>query len=258
MKTNMKRKLMVTLVAVGAIQTGHGQTKIPRPLSTDRPDTTESPYTVEKGRFQIEMEFGSVTVDGGEKSYGLGETNLKFGLDDSTDIQFVLPLYNHISGGAEGFGDIQIRLKRNLWGNDDGDTALAVMPYIQLPTGSGGIGIGETQGGVIIPFAFEGPGGWNYGVQAQFDLVADTVGSGYNFSFLTSATASRSLTERLGAFIEIVGIFSEGADAVSEQYLNSGLTWAVSETVQLDGGVRVGISNDAEDFSPFIGISAKF
>lgn len=258
MKTHTIWKWTVAAAAAGAMQVGGAETETMRPLSTDRPDTTESPHTVDKGRFQIEVEIGSLTVDGGLKSYGLGETNLKFGLDDSTDIQFVLPLYNHIAGGAEGFGDMQIRVKRNLWGNDSGDTALAVMPYIQLPTGSSGIGDGETQGGVIIPLGFEGSGGWSYGVQAQFDLIADPTGSGHNFSFLTSATAGRSLTERLGAFFEIVAIFGEGTAATSEQYINSGLTWAVSDTVQLDGGVRIGISRDAEDFSPFLGISAKF
>jgi hypothetical protein len=244
--------------ATCAMQAKGADTGTMRPLWTDRPDTTESPYTVDKGRFQIEVEIGSLTVNGGEKSYGLGETNLKFGLDDSTDIQLVLPLYEHIAGGAEGFGDMQIRVKRNLWGNDGGDTALAIMPYIQLPTRSDGIGDEETQGGVIIPFGFEGTHGWSYGVQAQFDLIADPVGSGHNFSFLTSATAARSLTERLGAFFEIVAIFGEGTAATSEQYLNSGLTWAVSDTVQLDGGIRIGLSNEAEDFSPFLGISAKF
>ena len=39
----------------------------------------------------------------------------------------VLPFYTHVRGGDEGFGDIEIRLKRNLWGNDEGSTALALM-----------------------------------------------------------------------------------------------------------------------------------
>ncbi len=258
MKNQTTWKWTVAVAAAGAMQVIGAETDAMRSLSTDRPDTTESPRTVDKGRFQIEVEIGSVTVDGGRKSYSLGETNLKCGLDDSTDIQFVLPLYNHIAGGAEGFGDMQIRVKRNLWGNDSGDTALAVMPYVQLPTASNGIGDDETQGGVIIPLGFEGSGGWSYGVQVQFDLIADPIGSGHNFSFLTSATAARSLTERLGAFFEVVAIIGEGTAATSEQYFNSGLTWAVSDTVQLDSGVRIGLSNDAEDFSPFFGISAKF
>lgn len=248
-------KGVVTTAAI-AVQMLAAETM--RPLATDRPDTTESPYTVDKGRFQIEMEIGALTIDGGQKSYSLGETNMKFGLAESTDIQFVLPLYEHIAGGAEGFGDMQIRLKQNLWGNDEGRTALAVMPYIQLPTGSSGISDGDFQGGVIIPYAFNSAGEWSFGVQAQLDLVADSTGSGHHFAFLASATAARPLTDQLGVFFEIVTVHAEGAPATSEQYFNSGLTWAVSDTIQLDSGIRTGLSNDAEDFSPFFGISAKF
>ena len=229
-----------------------------RALSTDRPDATESPYTVDAGHFQIETEIGNLTRDGGESSYALGEVNLKYGLNALTDVQFVLPLYNHAAGGAEGFGDMQIRVKRNLWGNDEGDTALAVMPFIQLPTGADGISSDTVEGGIIVPFGFLGGGGWGYGIQGELDVVGDDNGSGQHFAFLTSATAAHSLTETIGIFFEVVAIFSEGSEATSEYYFNSGLTFGITEMLQLDGGVRVGLSNDSEDFEPFIGISAKF
>lgn len=229
-----------------------------RPLSTDRPDTTESPYTVDAGRFQFELEIAALTRDGGDSSYGLGELNAKYGLDDFTDLQIVLPLYNHVVGGAEGFGDMQVRVKRNLWGNDEEGTALAVMPFIQLPTGGDGISSDEVEGGIIVPFGFEGPGGWGFGVQAELDVVADDAGSGHYFSFLTSATAAHALTEKTGVFFELVAIFSEGSEATSEYYFNTGLTYGVTDTLQLDGGVRVGLSSDSDDFTPFIGVSEKF
>lgn len=250
-------KTTIGMVAAG-ISIAGAQTEALRPLSTDRPDVTESPYTVDAGHYQFELEIGALTRDGGENSYSLGELNAKYGVDASTDVQFVLPLYNHIAGGAEGFGDMQIRVKRNLWGNDEGDTALAVMPFIQLPTGADGISSDKVEGGIIVPFGFEGAGGWGYGIQAELDVLADDAGSGHHFSFLTSATAAHALTESVGAFFELVAVFSEGAEATSEYYFNTGLTWGVTETLQFDGGMRVGLSNDSEDFTPFVGVSAKF
>ncbi|WP_411827441.1 transporter [Luteolibacter sp. AS25] len=245
-------------VMLAGISTVGAQTESLRPLSTDRPDATESPYTVDAGHYQFELEIGAVTKDGGDRSYSLGELNAKYGLDTATDVQFVLPHYNHIEGGAEGFGDMQIRVKRNLWGNDEDGTALAVMPFIQLPTGADGISSEELEGGIIVPFGFEGAGGWGYGFQAELDVVADEDGSGHHFSFLTSATAAHDLTETVGIFFEVVAIFSEGSEALSEYYFNSGLTVGVTDTLQFDGGVRVGLSNDSEDFTPFVGVSAKF
>ena len=257
----MKNITSTTIAIMAAAAVGSqltAQTENLRPLSTDRPDATESPYTVDAGHYQFEVEIGSMTRDGGEKSYGLGEVNVKYGVDTWTDVQFVLPLYNHIAGGAGGFGDMQIRVKRNLWGNDEGGTALAVMPFIQLPSGADGISSDEVEGGIIVPFGFEGACGWGYGIQAELDVVADELGSGHHFSFLTSATAARALTENLGVFFEAVAIFSEGSEATSEYYFNCGLTYGVTDTFQLDGGVRVGMSNDSEDFTPFVGFSTKF
>ncbi|RYD47256.1 MAG: hypothetical protein EOP83_28295, partial [Verrucomicrobiaceae bacterium] len=73
-----------------------------RPLSTDRPDTTESAYTVDAGHFQFEMEAIAWTRDGDEDSVSLGELNAKYGLNSSTDLQVVIPFYTHEDNGAEG------------------------------------------------------------------------------------------------------------------------------------------------------------
>ncbi|WP_193211599.1 transporter [Luteolibacter marinus] len=228
-----------------------------RPLSTDRPDVTESPHTVDAGHLQFEMEIANWSKDGRERDLTLGELNAKIGLTSSTDVQLVLPFYQHQRHGDDGFGDIQIRVKHNLWGNDDGPTALAVMPFIQLPTADDSLGSGEFEGGVIVPFGFEGPAGWSFGTQAELDLVAADHG-GHQLAFLASATASHSITECTGGFVEMVGIASTSGGDDFEAYFNTGLTWLVTPTLQFDGGVRVGLTSASVDFSPFVGVSAKF
>src|SRR5215218_10376638 len=64
-----------------------------RELSTDRPDTTESPYTVDAGHFQFELSLVDFTRDddGGVKSETLTAlpANLKVGLLNNVDLQFV-------------------------------------------------------------------------------------------------------------------------------------------------------------------------
>ncbi|QTN30770.1 hypothetical protein HZ994_06295 [Akkermansiaceae bacterium] len=49
-------------------------------MSTDRPDTTESPQTVDAGHFKFAMESASISGDGGQSSYGIGELNMKYGM----------------------------------------------------------------------------------------------------------------------------------------------------------------------------------
>ena len=229
-----------------------------RPLSTDRPDATESPKTVDAGHFQFELEIANWTRDGREREFSLGELNAKVGLNTSTDLQVVMPFYTRVRGGGEGFGDVQIRLKHNLWGNDEGSTAFALMPYIKLPTANGDLGNDEFEGGLIVPFGFDGPAGWSCGVMAEVDLEADDAGSGHHFAFLASATASHSVTECTALFLELVSVSSAESGSDWEAYFNTGMTWAITPTWQLDGGVRVGLTDASTDLTPFVGMSTKF
>ena len=225
-----------------------------RPLSTDRPDTTESPYTVDAGHFQFEMEIANASRD----EFSLAELNSKIGLCAATDLQIVTPFYTHVRDGGEGFGDVEIRLKRNLWGNDSRTTALAIMPFVKIPTAHGDLGNDEFEGGLIIPFGFDGPAGWSCAVMAEVDLTADEEGSGHHFTGITSATASHDLTEDTAIFLELVSVLSAESSSAYEAYFNTGMTWAITPTCQFDGGLRTGLTDAATDFTPFLGASTKF
>ncbi len=229
-----------------------------RPLSTDRPDTTESPHTVDAGHFQYEMEIANWTRNGREREFSLGELNAKLGLNNSTDLQVVLPFYTHVRSGDEGFGDVEIRLKHNLWGNDEGATALAVMPFVKFPTANGDLGNGEFEGGLIVPLGFEGPAGWDCTVMVELDWEADDDGSDHHLVGVTSATTSHNLTENTGVFLELVSVLSADSGSDWEAYFNTGMTWALTPTWQLDGGIRVGLTSASTDFMPFVGVSSKF
>ena len=252
----MKLSLFVFTTGISGIAIGIADEL--RPLSTDRPDTTESAYTVDAGHFQFEMELANATRDGGDREFSIGELNAKIGIGTSTDLQVVTPFYQHIRDGGEGFGDVEIRVKHNLWGNDSGPTALALMPFIKIPTAHGDLGNGEFEGGVILPYSFEGPAGWSCAVMGECDLEADDGGDDYHFVGVTSATTSHDLTETTGIFLELVSVLSSEEDAAWEAYFNTGMTWAVTPSWQLDGGVRLGLTDAATGFTPFLGVSTKF
>ncbi|MEO7098598.1 MAG: transporter [Luteolibacter sp.] len=252
----MKRLLIQSLTLAGGISISAAAEL--RPLSTDRPDTTESPYTVDPGHLQFEMELANWTRNGNEREFSLGELNSKIGLDAATDLQVVIPFYTHVRDGGEGFGDVEIRLKHNLWGNDEGATALAVMPFIKIPTANGDLGNDEYEGGLIVPFGFAGPADWSCAVMAEMDVDADDDGSGHHLVAVTSATASHELTENTGIFLELVSVLSAESGSDWEAYFNTGMTWEVTPTWQLDGGIRVDLTNASTDFTPFLGASTKF
>lgn len=64
-----------------------------RELSPDRPDKTESPYTVDAGHFQVEMDFANFTLDESAgvrtRAWNVAPFNVKIGLLNNLDLQFV-------------------------------------------------------------------------------------------------------------------------------------------------------------------------
>ena len=55
-----------------------------------------------------------------------------------------------------------------------------------------------------------------------------------------------------------VSVLSAESGADWEAYFNTGMTWAVTPTWQVDGGVRLGLTDASTDFTPFLGLSTKF
>ncbi len=231
-----------------------------RDLSTDRPDTTESPITVDAGHIQIEASFFDYgrNDDGGieEEVFTYGATNVKFGLLSNVDLQIVFDAYTEVKTEGEtvaGFSDIQARLKINLWGNDGGRTALAVFPFVKIPTGTA-LSNDKVEGGIILPFALELTDTIGLGLMAEADFVRQDSGNGYDTEFVHTAVIGFDVTDKLGAFVEYVGV--AGSDYQASSVV--GLTYGLSADIQLDAGMRFGLNDAAEDLGAFTGISVRF
>ena len=235
-----------------------------REMSTDRPDTTESPYTVDAGHVQVESSFVDSTRDddGGDfDALSVLPTNLKIGLTNNIDLQLAVEPYvrEEFEGDEiDGFGATQLRLKINLWGNDGGETAFAVMPFVQFPTEDDDFGATHhVQGGVILPLALALPNEWSLGLMAEFDAVRDAADEDYELQFVHTATVGRHIVRDLAGYVEYIGATDteEGTGYVS--LIGGGLTYGASDNVQLDCGVNFGLSDSADDFNVFAGISIR-
>lgn len=246
-----------------------------REMSTDRPDKTESPYTVDAGHFQLESDVTVFEYDhdrsGGahihNETWTVPSLNLKAGLCNFSDLQVVLFPYNNarahdIGTGAverhSGFGDVLTRLKVNLWGNDGGACAGAIMPYVKWPTSQDNLGNHAIEGGVIIPVSFELPAGFSSAVMTQFDWVQDADSKDYHPEFVNSVTLAHDIVGDLGGFIEFYSLVSaeSGTDWVGT--FDFGLTYMITEDMQVDAGAYVGVTKTAPDIAPFIGFSYRY
>lgn len=224
-----------------------------RELAPDRPDTTESPITVDAGAWVVEASYFDWRRDGGDDTYTVMATNLKVGLTDRVDLQTVFDAYTWEDAGAEGFSDVTLRLKYNVWGNDGGRTAFALFPFVKIPTDTA-ISNGEVEGGLILPFSVDLADGIGLGLMAEFNAVHDGIDD-YDLEFVHSAVLGFDLTDRLGLFTEYVGVAGPGD---YEAYFSSGVTFSVTDDLVFDAGVQVGLNDAAEDIGAFGGFTKRF
>lgn len=246
-----------------------------RELSTDRPDKTESPYTVDAGHFQVEMDlvnysydrYNSSHVDIRAESFSFATANFKVGLCNNVDFQMIVPTFNTTRTDDRsirnirknsGFGEVTARTKINFWGNEGGPTAFGVMPFVKFPTAQSDLGNGAYEGGIIFPFAVHLPQEWQMGLMTEFDFNKDESGGGHHAEFINSITFSHQLIGDLDGYAEF---FSSVAATSAKDWVGTidvGLVYALTENVQLDAGINFGITRAAEDINPFMGITIRF
>ena len=232
-----------------------------RPLSADRPDFTESPITVNAGAVQVELSFVDYARDGDRNALSVAPANIKVGLLNDVDLQFVFDPYVDSDDGmttSSGFGDLQFRLKINLWGNDGGASAFAFMPFITVPTGADGISSDHVEGGLIFPFAMDLTDDVGLGLMFETDFVYDDQDDGYDTEFVGTGVVGLDVTSEFGLYLEGIGITSTDSDVDFRGILGGGLTYSITDDLVLDAGVNVGLTGDTDDVNVFTGITVRF
>jgi hypothetical protein len=269
------RKAARRQVAVAAVLLGFGNlsfagaaagTEPRRELSTDRPDATESPFTVEPGHTQLEMDFAHVTRnrENGVRTveWEAAPFNLRFGLTRDLEAGVFIVPYRRVrttprTGPREtssGFGDAGLRAKYNFHGNDGGGSASGLIVDVKVPSGARALSNRKWEGAVTLPVAFELGQELSLGAMTSAELVY-TDEDRYRRAWSNTVTLARDLTKNAGAFVELTSSTGVGRHVAT---FDCGLTYALDRSTQLDAGVNLGLSRTAPDMVFFAGLSKRF
>lgn len=235
-----------------------------RPLAADRPDATESPQTVDKGHWQIETSILGFARDKQNgvtsKTYEAFNTNLKYGVTDSVDVHWVMTPYvkekvesDVISRSQTSHSDLEVRSKINLWGNEGGETSMALLPYIKIP--SGDFSNDKTEGGLIVTYGAE-LFGFGAGLQAQVDYLYDASKDKRAFAGSHTAVIGYDIVGNTSGYAEYIGEWGLNDDYIP--YASFGLTQQTSADQQWDIGSKVALNDDGQDFEIFFGVTQRY
>jgi len=240
-------------------------------LNSDRPDETESPFTVDAGHYQLEMDFANYTgsqADGTTtKAWNVAPFNLRIGLLNQVELSLIFDSYLHVRTGdrragtsttQSGIGDFTTRLKVNLWGNDGGQTAFALLPFVKFPTSTDGLGNNAVEGGVIFPLAVKLPADFDLGLETAASCQRDGGDSNRHADFINSITLDHAIIGKLSGYLEFFSDISTERHAGWIGTIDTGLEFLVTKNIQLDCGCNFGVTRAADEYNPFAGITVRF
>lgn len=238
-----------------------------RDMETDRPDVTESAITVDAGHFQLETDFVKWVKEQSEEKQThtllINQMNLKIGITANTAIQLGYQTYGiekkkEIDSGikeiSQGHGDLTFRIKQNLIGNDKGNFALAILPYVKFPI-SKYEDDSRLEAGIIVPMSYKLPGDWKLGFQVELDRLKDQDQQAMHTEFLQTTTISHSIIKSIDGIAETYYTYDFKAHQFSN-FINAAIQIEVVKDFKLDAGLNYGLQHSA-DRHYFLGASYR-
>jgi hypothetical protein len=245
-----------------------------RSLCADRPTKATGACTVDAGHWQVESDIYNITTDtsGGltTRTELLANPTLKLGLTNTLDVEVNIAPYELVTAHdsvarlttrARGVGDLFLRAKLNLIGDDGGQVAIAVEPYVKVPTAPLSIGNGQVEEGVLAPVTLNLPANWQLTVDPELDILANSAGAGRHVNLSMPISLSYPLTKELTGSAEVWGdVNFDPAGQVTQGSFDLALAWipAKAPTLQLDGGVNLGLNKATPGLQAYAGISKRF
>lgn len=219
---------------------------------------------------QVETTFAGWTRDrsAGARSdeTSIGDSAIKLGLSDRAHVELVVAPFVRSrvrdDGGREtasGFGDLILTVKYRLT-SDESPVQVAVRPFVKIPTAKRSLGNGRVEGGLVVPIDYAIPGSpLSLAITPQLDLVADGDGSGHHLAATQVVGLALPLSERLSASADVLASWDWDKDRTVRHYAAGGsLAYLISNDVQIDAGMVVGLNRDAADLELYSGLAFRF
>lgn len=224
----------------------------------DRPLITEDAGTAEKGTFEIEIAFDFAREDNRDNFY-IPSFQIVYGLTESLEIAAgfsYIFLDREEGGNDDGVGDLYAILKYRTWEEGANYPAMALKPFLKVPTASEvkGLGSRKTDFGLTAAFSksFEG---FNLHLDGTYLVLGE-----------------KDVTDRF--FLGAAGEFEivKGFNLVSEiRYGNNFNSTSKDDPATLmagfqaemggavfDAGATLGLNSAAPDYLLTVGVTLKF
>ncbi|MDQ3073421.1 MAG: transporter [Bacteroidota bacterium] len=231
------------------------------PIQTDRPDQTETPYTVPKNHFQMENGINYEKVNDNEVNM-LHPTSLwKVGLNDIFELRLITEYSaNRINDSGisptfirtAGLNPVKVGFKSNLCKEKGIIPLTSFIAHLSVPF----LSSKQLASSYFAPsFRFTMQHTLSENVSLGYNLGAEWDGESAEPSFIYTLTTGFALTEKVGAYMEIYGFAPQTSPA--DHRADGGITYLISHNVLLDLSGGVGLTANAPDYYGSFGFSFR-
>jgi Putative MetA-pathway of phenol degradation len=245
-----------------------------REFDPDRPDVTDSPFTVDAGHIEFESGLFSYDLSRPDREgvvteeFDILATDIRLGITNYAELGlFVQPLnivhtrfpISRFDTWHSGPGPLEVHAKFNFFGNDSfekpGAIALGLLPALEIPTD---VGDQHVQGSVAVPFAVKLSEKIELEMMTEYDLVHNDEGSGYHVEFLNSGSLSYEWNDHLSTYFEVATLFGTRDPLGGIVTLDTGVLYKFGHDWQFDFGSNFGVTRASDRVNPFVGLSKRF
>lgn len=248
---------------------------IDEPMVTDRPDFTESTLTVPRGRAQIELGYTYVYdeedgVRAGDHVFP--ESLLRVGLAKAWELRVAWlggslteSMFRETNDAGrrvdvkdhdDGATDMSIGFKHHIREQDGWIPDMGVIGEVSIPTGTRSKTSGDVDPGAKFL--------WSYALtdrlslSGNFNIAVPTSEKGRSFQTAASVSMGYAWTDWMGSYVEYFGIYPNDRDSDCAHTVNGGFTFPITDNLQFDVRVGVGLNEEADDLFAGSGLAFRF
>jgi hypothetical protein len=245
----MKKKLLLFLLV-----TYFSQLRAQTTIQTDRPDQTECPFITPVGFMQAENGFTYENIDKINKAITLPTILWKYGVNKNFELRLITEANTNKSFGNKvtGFVPTIIGFKVSVSEENGIIPATGFIGHLALPNAASS----KFKASYNAPsFRFNMQHTLSNKFTLAYNLGAEWNGESPEPSFIYTLTSGMSITEKLGAYIELYGFAPQNDKA--DHRADGGFTYLITNDVMVDISGGFGISEQSPDNYFALGFSYR-
>ncbi len=223
------------------------------PVQTDRPDQTETPFTVPKNHFQIENGFLFEQTDNNTQFYTEPSTLIKYGLNDHFELGVITEIATIKSNeNITGLSPVTFRFKEKITDEKGCLPVTSFIGYLTVPR----LSSKNFKATYLAPaFRFTMQHTLSDKFSLGYNLGAEWNGESPEQIFIYTLTTGYSISNKIGAYVELYGFAPQSSKA--DYRCDGGLNYLLQPNILFDISGGFGLTDNAPDYYYALGFSFR-